>query len=197
MTPKTVDDLAADPRNPRAIDGVARAGLTASVRKFGDLAGIVWNTRTRTLVTGHQRVDALRARGAVLTGEGADLALVDPDGERFPIRIVDWPEAKARAALLTANNPSIQGEFTRDAIAMLEELANTNPVAMDDLDLSDLALDSLGDSLDAMFAPPKTKTVEFKDAEDAASKTNHVCPKCGYEWSGPAKAAEVPADEQQ
>jgi hypothetical protein len=78
--------------------------------RFGDLSGIVWNSRTGHLVAGHQRVAELRRRGAVLEG-GAVVAA----GERFPVRVVDWPLADEQAANLAANNPAIAGEFTDDA----------------------------------------------------------------------------------
>ena len=60
----TIENLKAFPDNPRAIEEHALAGLGASVQRFGDIAGIVFNRRNEALVAGHQRVRVLRERGA-------------------------------------------------------------------------------------------------------------------------------------
>jgi len=66
--PRSIKDLAACPRNPRTISPEALAGLGTSVAEFGDIAGIVWNRRTGQLVTGHQRIEALKMKhGKTLT----------------------------------------------------------------------------------------------------------------------------------
>jgi len=48
--PETIDDLKADPKNPRKISPEALDGLRYSLGEFGDLSGLVWNKRTGTLV---------------------------------------------------------------------------------------------------------------------------------------------------
>ena len=104
-------DLKPAPYNPRKVDDQALAGLARSIEEFGDISGIVWNRRTGHLVTGHQRLAALRAEhGDRLSVRGSDAdgwALVVPGGEVIPIRIVDWDENRERAANVTANNPHI------------------------------------------------------------------------------------------
>lgn len=116
--------LAEDPRNARKIDDAALAGLGASVETFGDLSGVVFNTRTGELVAGHQRVKALRAAGATEWVRDKDRAWIEhpKTGERFGVRLVDWDETTQRLANLAANNPHIQGEFTEDVVAQLREI---------------------------------------------------------------------------
>lgn len=121
----TIDSLKPAPYNPSNITPEARAALTESLKRFGDISGIVLNTRTGNLVAGHQRVDALRREFGT-----AELR-TDPDGHAtihagahvFPVRVVDWDEATERAANIAANNPHIAGTFDDAKLqAMLEEL---------------------------------------------------------------------------
>jgi hypothetical protein len=117
--------LQADPRNPRVIDEEELQGLLSSVTKFGDLSGITWNERTGKLVTGHQRLKQLRARGATkwVRQSGRHGYVENPKtGERFGIRIVSWDDQTAQLARITANNPHIQGRFTTGAGAQLRQL---------------------------------------------------------------------------
>lgn len=116
--PTTLADLKPASYNPRQIDPVAAQGLAASLSEFGDLSGIVWNKRTGNLVTGHQRVEQLRKKKAKLE-DGAVIVA----GERFPVRVVDWPLEKEMAANVAANNAAIAGKFTDqlgDVLASIE-----------------------------------------------------------------------------
>ncbi len=105
--PGSIEDLKPAAYNPRKISAEALAGLDASMRRFGDLSGITFNTRTGNLIGGHQRVKALRDRGAQLV----DGALQVEGGDRFPVRVVSWARGKEKAANVAANNPHIGGEF--------------------------------------------------------------------------------------
>ena len=58
---KNIDDLKPASYNPRKISKKAFEGLEVSLKKFGDISGIVWNKRTGNLVSGHQRVAKLRS----------------------------------------------------------------------------------------------------------------------------------------
>jgi ParB-like chromosome segregation protein Spo0J len=168
-----LDMLKADRENPRAITADALAGLGVSVEEFGDLSGIVWNERTGELVCGHQRMTALRNAGAThWERKGSQAWIVHPrTGERFPIRIVDWPPEKQRLANLTANNPEIAGEFTGAAaeqLAALEAQSEDQRQLMERLRLTDL-LDELGD--DAGKPLPQGTGLEEFDATPASRPT--------------------------
>src|SRR5688572_8581402 len=111
--------------NAREIAEGALEGLGSSMHDFGDLSGIVWNERTGELVCGHQRMDRLRAAGAkgwTRLSQHHGIILHPVTGEKFYIRIVDWDRAKQVAANLTANNPSIAGDFTAAALEQLRAL---------------------------------------------------------------------------
>ena len=115
---ETIEDLRPAPYNPRSITDEASTGLRASMQRFGDISGIVWNRRSGTLVCGHQRVKQLRELGAELT-EDRD-ALVLPNGDRFPVRVVDIDLGEEMTANVTANNEHIGGAFTAGASDVLE-----------------------------------------------------------------------------
>ena len=169
---KTLSDLRPCPWNPREMDAQSAAGLQTSLAEFGDISQIVLNERTGFLVAGHQRVAAL----TVLYGNlpVVDGVITTPTGERFAVRVVDWPKEKADLAMIAANNAFIAGDFTqglRDITAGLDEqFADlTKKLRFDDL-------------LDDMPAEPEAPG-EFPEANENIS-TEHQCPKCGYKWSG-------------
>src|SRR3970040_1256795 len=110
-------ELAPDAANPRRITDQASSGLRNSLKQFGDLSGIVFNQRTGKLVTGHQRMAQIRAQYGEHAIEpidaAADLYGIRIDAEHFfAVRVVDWSQAKQRAANLSANNQKTQGAFT-------------------------------------------------------------------------------------
>lgn len=115
--------LAPDPHNPRKMSDDARAGLGVSLETFGAL-DIVFNDETGELVSGHQRIERLKAAGATeLTRKGEWGHIVHPKtGERFPVRFVRWDAVKQRMANLVANNPHLQGNFDDHALAQVHAL---------------------------------------------------------------------------
>ncbi len=167
---ESIEDLKPAPYNPRQISAEEMAGLKASLGAFGDISGIVWNSNTGHLVCGHQRLTALKARH----GEGLRLengALVNQDGDIFPIRVVDWEEAKEKAANVAANNPHIAGDFTPDVGGVIDDIMIELP------DLADsLRLDKI-DILD-LSIPDDNKDIN----EDDLANTENECPKCGFQW---------------
>ena len=130
--PVKLGDLRAAAWNPREIGSDQANALKCSLTEFGDLSGICYNRKTGNLVTGHQRVDALKK----LYGDGLEVrdgVIETPTGERFTVRVVDWPIERERAANLAANSPELQGRFTPDVLSLLE---------MVQTDLPDLSVDS-------------------------------------------------------
>src|SRR3990172_3159409 len=167
--PTKLSDLSPAPYNPRRISPAASAGLRASLSTFGDIAGIVWNTRTGHLVCGHQRVAELaRLHGDLSIADGRATA---PDGESWAVRVVDRPLAREKAANVAANNPHVAGEFTEDVAALLAEIQ-----AADEKLFAALALDKLG----ADYPLPNFEPTDNAPRLDEKEMT--VCPKCGHEF---------------
>ena len=118
-----VAELAPADYNPRKISARAADGLRASLARFGELGGIVWNERTRRLVGGHQRVKALLALGV----------------EEVDVRVVDLPVAEEKALNVTLNNPAISGEFDFEVLdVVLDDIRAELPNAFEELHLDDI-----------------------------------------------------------
>lgn len=145
-------ELAADGGNPRQIADEAASGLRGSIKRFGDLSGIVFNTRTGELVCGHQRVEQIRAEYGDLPIEvidsGRSLGAIRVSEEHaFTVRLVDWSRAKQHAANVAANSQKIAGRFTDDLSAYLievqSELDEEEPGLMDDVLLTELLAETI------------------------------------------------------
>jgi DNA modification methylase len=156
-------ELKPAPYNPRTIDDKALAGLAKSIGEFGDVSGICWNRRTGHLVTGHQRLAALRGEhGDGLNVQGSDedgWALVAPGCEAIPIRIVDWDDNRERAANVVANNEHICGTWDYPSLErLLTELKSTEfGELFSILRLDEFLDEQVGDGLtdpDAIPEPP-------------------------------------------
>ena len=169
--PKSIADLKAADYNPRAVSDEALEGLKVSLGEFGDLSGIVYCSRSGHLVAGHQRIRALKEQhGDALKLEGGDV--VTPDGKRFPVRIVDWGEAREKAANVAANNPHIAGDFTADLGAVIADITLELPDLAEALRLPELT-----------FVMPSDIPDDNQDInEDDLANTANECPKCGFKW---------------
>ena len=132
--------LAPDPANPNRMAPEDKARMVKSLAEFGDLSGVILNRRTGLLIGGHQRADVLT---------GAEMHVVDldkpepdgtigrgyliHDGMRYSLRVVDWPEDKAHAALLAANRFGRVGD---DDPAILKDLLEQLDDGSRDMDLT-------------------------------------------------------------
>ena len=132
--PKTLSDLKSDPRNPRIIDEISKAGLAHSMAEFGDISGLVYNIRSGHLVCGHQRKDLLPANAPLSDFEESrdDLGTVGygfvvVKGRHWQVRFVDLPPVKEKAANVTANNAHIAGAFSADITDLLKEIELESP----------------------------------------------------------------------
>jgi ParB-like chromosome segregation protein Spo0J len=156
--------LKADPKNPRKMDDAARSGLAVSLETFGPL-DIVFNDTTGELVSGHQRIAALKAAGAAEVVREGDLGHIahPKTGERFPVRFVRWDATKQRMANIVANNPEIQGTFDERAIDGLRDLEQ-------EVGFEELRLKALLEKMDAeagVFDAGEVQPPELADGDRA------------------------------
>ena len=114
-----VKDLKPAGYNPRKISREKLSALKKSLEEFGDLSGIVYNTRTQTLIGGHQRIKNLDPSWPIIkkaqtdkTGTTAAGYVETPHGH-LTYREVDWPEIKEKQANIAANAHG--GEFDETA----------------------------------------------------------------------------------
>ena len=117
-------DLKPAEYNPRKISDTALAGLKESIRRFGLTQPIVFNRRTKRVVSGHQRLKALKELGE----------------KKVPVIVVDWPELTEKEANITFNNRAIEGEFTDDIVEMLKMIEEKDKEAFEALLLNEIPL---------------------------------------------------------
>lgn len=178
--PTSIKDLKPAECNPRIITPEALDGLKSSVSEFGDIGGIVFNVRLGCLVAGHQRVAALREKfgdGLTIEPDGCGNGRIDTAAGPFGVRFVDWDETRTRAAMLVANNPEIQGDWTDAAADMLNRLREESGDIFAAMKLDGLLL-SVQKEIDSMTPPEQFRSVGVDLV------THYQCPKCGYRWSG-------------
>lgn len=128
---KKLGELRGNPRNPRKLSQEQADLLRRQLEEFGDISGVVFNVRTKQLVTGHQRAKEFWRKEAAIqiikrhekptsTGTVAEGSILIGD-ESFAYREVDWPEDKAKLAMLAGNNHA--GAWEDAALAkVLDEL---------------------------------------------------------------------------
>jgi len=176
----TVGALTADPANPNRMDAEDKARMARSLAEFGDLSGVILNRRTGLLVGGHQRVDVLGAGVAVhveyLAAPEPDGTVgrgwLDRDGRRYALRVVDWPEDKAHAALLAANRFGRVGHD--DAAALKDLLADLDTGAFD-MALTGFTAEAIEDLMTQCRVDADTTGTETQERETV------TCPHCGKE----------------
>ncbi len=159
-----IKDLKHNVKNPRKITSEKKAQLLESIKKFGDLGGIVFNKKTEKIVSGHQRTSVIPSDAKIVinkkyetptsTGTIAE-GHIEYNGEKYSYREVYWDEKSESEALLSANKSG--GEWDFDLLKIL--------VA----DVPDLDLGLAGFNLDeiSFILPPATpKSVEEKPQTD-------------------------------
>lgn len=174
-----VADLAENPRNPRkAWKADQIDAFKESLRRFGDLGGIVMNRTTGQLVGGHKRVEVLKAGvGAeiVKTEQAEDAQgtvahgyVVLPDGSRFAYREVCWSPAIEAAANLAANRWSADWNWQLVS-ETLQELSAT-----DLLPYTGFPQHELENLVAADWTPAVTDPLATADDADVDGHTVHM-----------------------
>lgn len=126
-----INKLAPNKKNPRKITDKRLEMLRASIVKYGDLSGFVYNTRTQQLISGHQRKRTIPENSQIVieheyktptkaktVAEGYVLV----DGEKFKYREVDADELWEAEALLAANKHG--GEWDNDLLKNIITMPN-------------------------------------------------------------------------
>lgn len=114
------------PYNPRIMDDKAKKRLKKNIAKHGLVAALTWNKRTGNLVGGHQRLEQLDA-------------LEKNNDYELTVCVVDVDEREEAALNVQLNNPSMQGEWDFDKLAMMSEDFNLD--LKDDLGFTDSDID--------------------------------------------------------
>ena len=147
------EDIKADEENPRQITPEQAEQLKNSIKEFKNISQIVFNLRTNTLVSGHQRINALKelySNLRLLKRNNNECEIIgDNKPTGFNIRFVDWDIEKQKSANLVANSPFASGSFD---VAKVERLLDTYDLKIYDetFKLGDLAL-NINHAIDESF----------------------------------------------
>lgn len=96
------------PYNPRIMDEGAKKRLKKNIAKHGLVAALTWNKRTGNLVGGHQWLEQLDA-------------LEKNQDYELTVCVVDVDEKEEATLNVQLNNPSMQGDWDLDKLAMISE----------------------------------------------------------------------------
>ncbi|MBU2623425.1 MAG: hypothetical protein KKD92_14025 [Proteobacteria bacterium] len=144
---KTISSLRPAEYNPRKITPKQLDMLGRSMKEYGDLSGIVFNTHTGQLVGGHQRIKHLDPTWNVVKRKHSDsvgtvaLGEIETPFGIWSYREVNWPLEKEKAANVAANQHG--GYFDmpklRDLLIEIDSnLMDMESIGFDEGELSDL-----------------------------------------------------------
>jgi DNA modification methylase len=160
IEPVPIDDLTADPANPRRIPEAELEALTRSIKEFGLVDPILARKEDRTVIGGHQRLLAARKLGL----------------KEVPVIYLDITKEKAQLLNVALNK--ISGDFDQELLArLLSDLAQTPEL---DLTLSGFEEKEIRQLLKGLDAREKRDRPETLDL-DAALRSAYENPRaaCG------------------
>lgn len=149
------------PYNPRIMDNDAKKRLKKSIKNHGLVSALTWNKRTGNLVGGHQRLEQLDA-------------LEGNQNYELTVCVVDVDEREEAQLNVQLNNPSMQGDWDLDKLAILSEDFN---LSMDELGFSQRDAEFLFDGderFTELYATPEAEEVKgkLKEIKNARASMN-------------------------
>lgn len=127
-----LEELRADPRNPKAHD---RDAIAHSVERFGFMEPIVLDERTGFIVSGHGRVETLTRMRADGKPAPEGVRVTKRGGWRVPV-VAGWrssSDLESGAALIALNRTVELGGWVDDALLdLLHELGDAEVDGLDD-----------------------------------------------------------------
>lgn len=198
MSTLKLSDLKEAGYNPRFISDKRLTNLSKSMGKYGDLSGVVFNQRSKTLVSGHQRLKTLRVAGVKTqietkkakdkfgtVAEGYIVAKLDSGELRIPLRIVDWSDKKVEMAANIAANAH-GGDFDKEKLgAILKKLENGKEFDVDTIGLDPLSIRGLVGKVDVLGegGSGNGSGGEFQEFDEDSFDLEHTCPKCNFQFN--------------
>lgn len=207
-----LSDLKEAKYNPRVISSKRLENLAKSIIQYGDLSGVVFNKRTNTLISGHQRLKTLREAGIktkIITKkvkdkhgtieEGFIHASTEHGEIRLPLRVVDWTDKKSEMAANIAANAH-GGDFDRAKLGAI--LAKLEPGKKFDIDLIGLDPLAIRTLLPAVGGKDKDTGEDtggsFQEFDEGSFEFQHVCPKCKFQFNDSAASkVKVSKDDKK
>lgn len=159
VSKRAISKLYEDDQNARRHSQANLEAIRASLERFGQ-----------------QRAAVIRSDGRVLAGNGMLEAATRLGWTEMFVTVVpdEWSDEQARAFALADNRTAELAEWDQEVLA----------AQLVDLDLKGIDLIELGFA--SRTRDPADPPEDFSEYGDDIS-TDHQCPKCGYEWSGPSR----------
>lgn len=191
----SISDLKAADYNPRYISEHSQNLLKKSINTFGDLSGVVFNAKTKTLISGHQRLNSIKdAKTKVILEDYTDelgtvqlgyiIAKHDKTTIKIPLRIVKWDAKKEKKANIAANAHG--GTFDNEKLGSLLAELQDETFDIELIGISEREIKSL-----INFARVQEKIHEagsddefesFTDVPDSSKPKPVICPKCKHRF---------------
>lgn len=203
MKPLKLSDLKEAGYNPRMISDKRLTNLSKSMGKYGDLSGVVFNERNKTLVSGHQRLKTLRVAGVKTrietkkakdkfgtVAEGYVIAQLESGELRIPLRVVDWSDKKVEMAANIAANAH-GGDFDKEKLgAILRKLENGKDFDVDVIGLDPLSLRGLIGAVETLGGEGGGNGSDgsFQEFDEDSFDLEHTCPKCKFQFNTSASS---------
>lgn len=148
--------------NPRIMDDKAKKRLKNGIKKHGLVSALTWNKQTGNLVGRHQRLEQLDA-------------LEKSNEYDLTVCVVDIDEKEEALLNVQLNNPSMQGDWNLDKLAMMSKDFD---LGLDEMGFTQSDVDFLFDGderFSELFDTPevedaKEKITEIKESRQAASE---------------------------
>lgn len=158
--------------NPRSISAETRKKLKQNIKKNGLLGGLVYNLRTKTLVSGHQRISVL------------DELNDYPDNDYLvKVEAIDVDEQREKELNVWFNNTSVQGQWDYDMLAQIIPDIDYKNAGLTDEDLQLIGIDftmqteeeqSITDDINNLIAPVQNQKEAAKQAKKELSQAEKV-----------------------
>ncbi len=159
-----IDQLRADPANPRRISEEELEALTRSLRQFGFVEPVLARKEDGTVIGGHQRLVAARRLGLTTV----------------PVTYLDLSAEQARLLNLALNR--ISGSWDEQLLARLLADLQSSPTI--DLSLSGFGEDEIADLLRRLETREKAERPENFDLDSALEEaTREPRTKPGELWA--------------
>lgn len=158
--------------NPRSISAETRKKLKQNIKKNGLLGGLVYNLRTKTLVSGHQRISVL------------DELNNYPDTDYLvKVEAIDVDEQREKELNVWFNNTSVQGQWDYDMLAQIIPDIDYKNAGLTDEDLQLIGIDftmqteeeqSITDEINNLIAPIQNQKEAVKQAKKELSQAQKI-----------------------
>lgn len=118
--------------NPRKISDKALKMLKANIKRVGLMGGLVWNSTTGNLVSGHQRLSVLDQLNKYEGNSETDYLI--------PVEEVNLDPKTEKEQNIFLNNQNVQGQFDNDLLSGLIGDIDYDLAGLDEYDLNMLGV---------------------------------------------------------